>query len=60
MFLFFIKMLCVISSVSIRINSNLEFIQVKSPNETETLVVSRMLKESNFSRVDMSVQVSAI
>ena len=58
MFLFFIKVLCVISSVSI--NSNLEFIQIKSPNETETFVVSRMLKESNFSRVDMSVQVGAI
>lgn len=40
MFPLFIKMLCVISSVSIRINSNLEFTQIKSPNETGTLVMS--------------------
>lgn len=60
MFPLFIKMLCVISSVSIRINSNLEFTQIKSPNETGTLVMSRMLKESNFFRADMSVQVGAV
>lgn len=60
MFPFFIKMLCVTSSVSIRINSNLEFILIKSPNEKEALAVSRILKESNSSRVDMFVQVSAI
>lgn len=60
MFPFLIKMLCVISSVSIRINSNLEFILIKSPNEKEALVVSRILKESNFSRVAMFVQVIAI
>lgn len=55
MFPLFIKMLCVISSVSIKINSNLKFIQIKSPNETGTLVMNRMLKESKFSRVNMSV-----
>lgn len=60
MFPLFIKMLCVISSVSIRINSNLECIQIESPNGTGTLVMSRMLKQSNFSRVDMSVRVRAV
>lgn len=42
-FPFFIKMFCVINSISIRINSNLEFIQIKSPNEKGTLVVNRIL-----------------
>lgn len=50
-------MLCVISGVPIRINGNLEFIQIKNLNEKGTLVVSCMLKEVNFSRVDVFVQV---
>ena len=56
----FMTMPRAIRRISIRINSDLEFIQIKSSNEEGTLVVSRMLKESDFSRADISVLVGAI
>lgn len=57
LFPFFIKMLCVISCVSIGINGNLEFIQIENLNEKGALVVGCMLKEANFSRADLFMQL---
>lgn len=59
LFPFFIKMLSVISCVSIGINGNLEFIQIENLNEKGTLVVGCMLKETNFSRADLFLQVGS-
>lgn len=50
-------MLGVISCVSIGINGNLEFIQIENLNEKGALVVGCMLKEANFSRADLFMQL---